>query len=1292
MLFLGRNSDDMRYLILIITTVLEWLRDHFGRGQDELTKKQEKEFERSVEVVRDLFQRYSADDVARALFISELWLPNLTSGTKHLFYAAVLVSISPETFSRQRAINSFAEFKVFLNELFALSPAFPSVEDFIPEIDWGEIRFPIQRKQYKIFGGGDISDVYDVLAQFKIVYKPIDDQLQEIAGSSPLSDLEECLAFQDFLITEITSQQELGSWNLELGAISVPSEAFWTDGMKLLTALQAKPLAQDDFVQRFAVKQGSLPSGSLTHERFGEFIFKNGEFPFFFLATETTILPLLVRRSSGVIVDYWGTKLKKHFDEINSEERPISRLIAGPLFKFVKGRFHKRNVFPLVSVKSADGGPHDLIFPLAITSKRRLFLFYVLSPKSDEKELGDELDALVPKFNEAIEALGQLPTQLFLHIDRQRVEFQPKEAERAGMTPQIVIVVPQVSTSNVGLSTTQDLPGRVVSLTSLLGVIDEADDPDELDDFFDFIDENEKSSMGFMTSLLDLFGAFKDSSRVLIGGAVTPNFVMLDPHWGDHFRHQSLIKFWRVYPKVYFGEPRTWEVHQEGRMQLRFQARSFFGAVFYQNVGKTHAFITAPFDHMSFEQARIANFLAECLNDSVARLQNVLAGHKAFRDFRELSVSFFPDALAAENPEFKHLKHLKPAGNPWVADAGFPEADAVGVRVVFNLERVSEVFSNVSDRTMEAALLELVMQRLNGIKPDGRMKGIVEKIHADRTGKPRYKLFARKKLASFPETVGPWKIERSHFKQAKKRLAELAKESGVVEGEYSLDEAKSKLDVLRKALVREINVEVSRCSFEKSLPRLIAHSDALLHRREMDRISLRHSLEHEVDYDRAEKYSSGEREFLQAHQNSRYLIEKFVQLAPSAESPIAEESACYLLALIDWLFVVYGASDALHYGISPAALRVDRDFLIDVEYGEDNKQHQDEFAKEQAFVDLKMAGDPDDVADIERDVKETMAALDIAFSADFGFKFTSLVGVLIVLAHWADNVEGVSEAPYYSSDDVGIKAAAVKAIENCAENEIPMILDFLTLKSDEVLKILGKEDPCDDLPVWEHKKRFARYSIRPLIKVGDKYFWGPHSARRAGLLWSGKPSRGTLPIDIGGEAIRRFLRDEKKMLDEAVETVALAVVKRFTPHACRGAQLHKLDKAGGHPLDLGDYDVLAYLPEKNSILNIECKNLLPVYCLKDAKSLRETIFGEPGKDEGHFAQIDKRRVYLEQNWKRVAEVLKWPIKAESGIKIESLYVTPITYWWTRFPPRPVKTAFVRLSMLAQYCRDLVGPR
>ena len=424
------------------------------------------------------------------------------------------------------------------------------------------------------------------------------------------------------------------------------------------------------------------------------------------------------------------------------------------------------------------------------------------------------------------------------------------------------------------------------------------------------------------------------------------------------------------------------------------------------------------------------------------------------------------------------------------------------------------------------------------------------------------------------------------------------------------------------------------------------------------------------------------------HKNYRYLIEKFVQLQPQGTIRIDVEQFQYLVALIDWLHVLYSASDSLWYGLDPAlGMKVSNQYLVEVVYADGFSQKQEMFAQERAKEKMGIGINMDDDVLPSRAMTDFIGSLDLAFKEDLGFTFSNMINLLQVLSHWAEFNPGCEIAAYYVASGVEIKDACSKSVKGFDPKETDRILRFLTLRSEDVTRILGKEEVCDDIPVWEYRKRFSRYTLRPLIFIDDKYFWGPCSAKKSGIIWSGNLSYGSLPTDLESPRIQKQIDNKKHFIETALEKKAYEIVCRFTPHAINNCILHDRDRAGGHPMALGDYDVLAFYGEKNVVLNIECKDNLPPFCLKDATRLRRKIFGE-ADDEGHFKHINKRKEYLLRNIQKIANGLNWPIDSNNLPKIETIYLTRNTYWWTRFPPLDTKVTFLQSVQLSIFIENL----
>ena len=57
-------------------------------------------WEERQEKIKEVFKDYSAQDIVNSLFCSSLWLPNISSQTKHIYLAAFLISCQPELFKR----------------------------------------------------------------------------------------------------------------------------------------------------------------------------------------------------------------------------------------------------------------------------------------------------------------------------------------------------------------------------------------------------------------------------------------------------------------------------------------------------------------------------------------------------------------------------------------------------------------------------------------------------------------------------------------------------------------------------------------------------------------------------------------------------------------------------------------------------------------------------------------------------------------------------------------------------------------------------------------------------------------------------------------------------------------------------------------------------------------------------------------------------------------------------------------------------------------------------------------
>lgn len=383
----------------------------------------------------------------------------------------------------------------------------------------------------------------------------------------------------------------------------------------------------------------------------------------------------------------------------------------------------------------------------------------------------------------------------------------------------------------------------------------------------------------------------------------------------------------------------------------------------------------------------------------------------------------------------------------------------------------------------------------------------------------------------------------AHFKLARKRIAEFAREINLEPSHSEVEEIKEKINTLRKKIVYEIDTLISNYDFKKTIPFLLTQIDSLIHTFEKKHLQIEYSLEHQVDYSIQEKYAKEQYQFIRLHKNHRYLIEKFVQLSSQNNKILELNQLQYLIALIDWLHILYSASDSIHYGVFPVGVNITDDYLAEIIYKEDNEALKDLFLKEQAELDLGLIGNPLDRIESPRPIEDFLNELDEAFKLDLQFSLKNMINVLQVLSLWSVYNEDIEENTFYFAGIDEITEICKKSIFEFDINDIEPILDFLTLKSKDVIRVLGQDTSCDDLPVWEHNKRYSRYTLRPLILIDNKYYWGPYSAMKTGVLWTNSLIQTMLPFDLQGANIFEVINSEKRLIARA----------RYMALACRSS-------------------------------------------------------------------------------------------------------------------------------------------
>ncbi len=1235
-----------------------------------------------------IFKRYSKLDIATSLFASNLWLPNISSIVKHYFWTSIFLSMKDSDFTVNSNTTQYLSAKSLLQALYKSAPSLPSIEDYIPETEWGDVKFKIFEDVYSIFYGSELENAYDMIESFQALFGAADDLFFQQLNRSPEIELSNCLRLHDIIISSIDNQCNPETIDILPGHIEVPPKNFWESCSTFLSSFNVTTIFSSAFLAEYSTTNGVNRLNYSSNTSFINAYYEGQLVNSLFINIDNTYIPLVPRSSLTIFLNGWSTLYTNNMDAVVKSTKYVVA-VKSYIYNFLNERTPLK-VYPFTSAVYSDNRPHSEIYAAVIPDlpNKRMILFYLLEPNDDPKLHERYINDVASKLKESVEMIREAPMKMALHGLGKNIQFNIPDDDYV-LTYHTFVILPTLGLSSGGIIVPKMPSTSVIPLAHFFGLFDEIEFWDQLWDFLEYIDSNERLMFTGYSSILDQWGSCKSSHGLLVDGANEPQFIHIDPHWGSGTRYETLRQFWRNYPESFFGEnPRAWEcelVAPPNRVRLFARDHSSFSR--YLKIGECHIYINAIFGNNNYELLEMTDLVVEMLEDALAVNVDTLTTHEFFSNISELHILIFTVSEIESSDQLKHLTHLVVDKEVWSIDRGYPRAGIPGIRLVVNEVIYKEEMTKVKDRTFQHKLLLDVLYNLNKFINDSRnYNKIKEAIVRKNNLKPRFKMGQVGIGYLFPEHISDNMASSKHVKQARKTAALLSKRLGVKPGDYEQDEAKIILNKIISGMVEIVDELIILLTYEHAIYYAIESIDALAHNHEREIIKINQSLEMEVEYDQKERYYQIKRKYSRNHRNYRYIIEKIVQHEPKGGSDLTSDQLGYIVALVDWLHVYQQASDSIHYDLFVARLSIDTDYKPLVFYGNNHEIHEEQYGYSEAEKELDLENKYADELLSPEEMENHLKNIDMAYIDDYGFSFTSQIELMSLLANWPTYDQDTDLSTVYSATTKEISSIAISVLNDVKEEEVEIILQFLILDPEDTLKIIdpdGSEELCKTLPIWEHKKRPYRYHLRPLIKMGGKHVWGPVSVTRSAIVWAGHIQACSLPIDPNAPSVRRVIEQGKTSMEKSLVSKAFKIVKRYTDYA----EKELTHKRGGFPKELGDYDILALLTEKNILISIECKDLQLPFCAKDSLTVRETIFGKKGK-EGHFRMINKRNKYLNENMINICKNLEWPISTEAPPTIIDIYLTRIAYWWTKYPKIETKTRLLALNELDEFINQL----
>lgn len=1235
---------------VLLRQMMSW-HDHFGERQQ-----LKNAFLVQVRQTRTLLSQYDAADVALAIGVSELWPANAGSHVKHAFAWCVFLD-TPLKGRGGRRIESYADFQQFAEALYAVWPQFPTLEDFAPEADWGQTKVSLGGRFVPVYYGSSIERVPDFIEAFRITYADVPDALAQM-------DL--VVALQALIIEAIPYLGQSPVIDAERGHVELPPEDFWLSCRNVLQNISQQSVA---WRQRAGTSLDGKVGGykaPLTWESFGNAAFTGDAVPFLGVNVAGTWYPMAVRSAPGTVVDHWAKK--------NTSD--VSPQVHRRLGQFVFERFGGTLPGPVMLVL---GGEICRELPISSVTSAPTGVYLICACHHAQ------LDEQSVAAGRVLAKARQAKNIRFKIVGGPEVLLSKDGVSGPSADELHIILAPTLAATSAGFLNLPDEPLRLLPLADLITIFDSLKSLEDLHRYWAFCDGQRSALNPFSRGPADLFASFKDTDEVLVDGAVEPSMISLDPTWGTSWRFKVLAEFWSRAPRVFPGGTSSWRLSEgtEGVIEMSSRGRKVIAYSTLVGDCTVQALLEIK-DDLDLEDGRMIDLFIQILADSSFRCRGLLAAAPLFQLDHVLFVcerSASSTIIEDDGADSGTAKNAGPVVT--AAEGSFGRAAVVHLDV--DVRVVLAGLTDATDGSFEVQCLAETIRKSHDALGMALPEGLDEAVVSTAGELARYTLRIANRRVDVPDHPSVVIPRMSDYKLARKQLAEVIRDLGLAPGRYALSEAKEKIDLASAQFRLHIERRLAQFDRLQLIRACIEQHDALL-ATERGRIErARQSLSHEVDYDRVDAVEEARKQYGTLARHYRYLLEKAVSSQATGPGEVTPDVLRELVGKVDWLMTLAGASDVLHNGVDVAGVAINDSFIPEVFYSDGSNDREIRFAREYAKTRLGLGENRKDVVEGESEALLESADFNNAFEADLGFNLSDLFTSLCVLAQAQHR--GLAKElslSYGASPDI-LAGKLASEIKDLGQEKAERIVAFLTLSEMGLLRLAGRDTQEEEVPYWEHSKRIHRYAIRPLVQVGDELRWGAESASRCMFNWMSSVRDGYLPADCSWPNIELVVRQVKASIERRLEFRSEEIFRRHTPFVARGIDFYRKFRTEGFE-DVGDFDVLAYWPDHDLLVAVECKYNQPFYTMKDGRRLRDKIFGHKEDNKGQIGKVLRRGAFLEQHRTRMLELLGWPKPVNAAERYVELYVSRDIYYWMVHPPYPVPTHFVRVSTLDSWLK------
>lgn len=754
---------------------------------------------------------------------------------------------------------------------------------------------------------------------------------------------------------------------------------------------------------------------------------------------------------------------------------------------------------------------------------------------------------------------------------------------------------------------------------------------DEIDEYIDYNEQEDYEQM---------IGFGGDSSRFLMWKSFNHMFAKGAIHFGiinfginasdeyvlNYFESQVSNYPWNNNDEFLFSSPFAWNIKKESNNVYCYSNKinnTFFGYVSYLDNNGV-CFFAHNIIFFNYEDIKKYKNAVNLIDD--INLRKIKTCRKFFNEIASTGNNFI-EIL------FMPYDYAKKVGLNLNEDREYVYSDCkinsncINIRYTVNYEKLYEDICNTENRSIENKYVKELCLPLKEYFPQIYSK-LNDELEDTNQEKKEVDVVKLEIEYIYNDSKRYFNVSTKDFLLAKKEIAKICLKNNIKPGEYYGKEANKIVRSMQKDLIsfyEEEIIKYNQLDLHYKLLELYSESThiANIHRKRYNSFT---NVTADVLNDVQNRIIT-ERE--QEKRNIRtilYFIETNLFLERLSSKKITDEELNRLLAFSDWLVVLNDNADICYFTDTEAHIKIDYEYVVDniIDYAIDEDYEKRVYSKN----DYTIANDDED--------KKYMNQVMDKFKSEAGISLLGLFEFCYYLQIHFSEYENyqINSNVYKINRSQTIKNFKKITDETDGEKysieQIEKFIDFLTINPQDLKTCKGKTDFY--IPVNEREQRSNRFEVKPLLCIDNELIFSPVIINNIHDMWLNGILSFILPYEVGlKETVDEILNWKKRYEIKMVYDIQKIFQENGFSFVKVDVKLHKIDKKGNYPIELGDYDVIAIDDIKKNIWIIESKVLNRVGSIFEMISQQKSFFINHKYDEKFQRRID----FMNSNYKKV---------------------------------------------------------